>query len=102
MPSLLEGFSHTDVFHLIGWSLFAFAIISLGCVLGVMLFGDSRQSPLDRCATWMAHQLKGDDGKPLIQPWEAPSPERKLLSTIYFLGLVALMLWFAVSFIHVD
>src|SRR4051812_24594997 len=101
MPLELHDISNAGIFHLIAWLLLALAVIELGCVLAIMLFGDTRKSPLDRCGTWMARQLKDDEGKPLIKPSETPSPERKVLSSLYFLGVVALMIWFAVSFMRV-
>lgn len=102
MPLELQGLSTAGTFHLIGWFLLALAVVELGCVLAASLFGDRRTSPLNRCGTWMARQLKDDDGKPLVQPGETPSSARQLLSSLYFLGFAGVMLWLAVSFIQVD
>ena len=100
MPLELHDISNAEIFQVVGWFLLAFAISALGCVVAIVLFGDPRKSPLDRSATWMARQLKDDAGKPLIQPWETPSPKRKVLSSLYFLGFVGVVIWFAVSFMH--
>jgi hypothetical protein len=101
MPLVLHGLSVPGTFHLIAWLLLAVVVVAFGCVVAIMLFGDPQRSPLDRSATWMARQLRDDAGKPLIEPWETPSSARKVVSSLYFLGVVGVMLWFATSFMHV-
>lgn len=101
MPLELHDISNATVFHLVAWLLLAFVVVLLGRLLAMMLFGDRRKSPLDRGGTWIARQLKDDDGKPLVERWETPSPVQKALSSLYFVGGVAVMIWLAVSFMHV-
>jgi hypothetical protein len=101
MPLDLPDVSTATIFHLIGWFLLTYLVVELGWLLGTTLFGDPRRSPLDRGGTWIAHHLKNDDGEPLIKPWETPSFERKLVSSLYYVGVLAIVMYFAVAFLRV-
>jgi hypothetical protein len=93
-----QHISHVDVFHWVAWLLVMGIIFEVGASIVVAIFGDRNKSPLDRWTTWVAFQLKDDDGNPLLKPGSKVSAERKVLSVLYFLFVLAAMAWFAWGF----
>jgi hypothetical protein len=95
---MLQHVSYVDVFHWVAWLLLVGIVVQVGASIVVAIFGDRNKSPLDRWATWVAFQLKDDDGNPLVKAGSRVSVERKVLSVLYFLFVLGAMAWFAWGF----